>query len=29
MFDTAEQMLDQIRAGEDGRAEFKELRGPR
>lgn len=26
MFDTAEQMLDQIRAGEDGRAEFKELR---
>ena len=26
MFDTAEQMLEQIRAGEDGRAEFKELR---
>lgn len=26
MFDTAAQMLEQIRAGEDGRAEFKELR---
>ena len=26
MFDTTEQMLEQIRAGEDGRAEFKELR---
>lgn len=25
MFDTTEQMLEQIRAGEDGRAEFKEL----
>ena len=26
MFDTAEQILDQFRAGEDGRAEFKEVR---
>ena len=26
MFDTAEQILDQLRAGEDGRAEFKEVR---
>ena len=26
MFDTAEQMLEQLRAGEDGRAGFKELR---
>ena len=26
MFDTVAQMLDQVRAGEDGRAEFKELR---
>ena len=26
MFDTTEQILDQLRAGEDGRAEFKEVR---
>ena len=26
MFDTTEQVLDQLRAGEDGRAEFKEVR---
>ena len=26
MFDTKEEILDQLRAGEDGRAEFKEMR---
>ena len=26
MFDTADQILNQVRAGEDGRAEFKEVR---